>query len=64
MFNLLIVLACEDAEVDLHALQTMSEQFQLCEWGHCHLEKLHRCSKITSGSRDAPDYTTKRTSLQ
>jgi hypothetical protein len=23
----------EDVEVHLHALQTMNEQFQLCEWG-------------------------------
>jgi hypothetical protein len=28
-------------EVALHALQTMIEQFQLCEWGHCCLGKLH-----------------------
>jgi hypothetical protein len=34
----------------------MTEQFQLCEWGHCHLGKLHRCSEIMSGSWDAPDY--------
>jgi hypothetical protein len=26
-------LAREDVEVHLHALQTMIEQFQLCEWG-------------------------------
>jgi hypothetical protein len=36
----------------------MSEQFQLCECGHCRLGKLHRCSEITSGSWDARDYTT------
>jgi hypothetical protein len=35
-----------DIEVYLHALQTMAEQFQLCEWGHCRLGKLHRCSEI------------------
>jgi hypothetical protein len=41
-----IVLAREDAEVDFHALQTMTEQFQLCELGSCRLGKLHRCSEI------------------
>jgi hypothetical protein len=30
----------------------MTEQFQLCEWRHCHLGKLFRCSKIMSGSWD------------
>jgi hypothetical protein len=45
-------------EVHLRALQIMTEQFQLCEWGHCRLGKLHRCSEITSGSLDAPDYRT------
>jgi hypothetical protein len=29
------------------------QQFQRCEWGHCRLGKLCRCSEITSGSRDA-----------
>jgi hypothetical protein len=24
---------------DFHALKIMSEQFQLCGWGHCHLGK-------------------------
>jgi hypothetical protein len=38
MFNLLIVLACEDALVDLHALQTTTEQFRLCECGTVVLE--------------------------
>jgi hypothetical protein len=52
------VLASEDVEVHLHALQTMAEQFKLCEWGHCFLGKLHRCSEITSGSWDASDYPT------
>jgi hypothetical protein len=33
------MLAREDAEVHLHALQNITEQFQPCEWGHCHLEK-------------------------
>jgi hypothetical protein len=51
-----IVLAREDDEVHLHALQTMTEQFKLCERGHCHLGKLQLCSEITSGSWDAPDY--------
>jgi hypothetical protein len=51
------VLAKEDAEVHLHSLQTMTEQFQLCEWGQCHLGKLHRL-EITSGSWDEPDYPT------
>jgi hypothetical protein len=36
----MIVLAREVAEVNLHAFQTMAEQFQLCEWGHCRLGKL------------------------
>jgi hypothetical protein len=44
------MLAREDAEVHLHALKTMTEQFQLCEWGYFRLEKLHGCSEITSGS--------------
>jgi hypothetical protein len=50
-----IVLAREDVEVHVHALQTMTEQFQLCEWGHYRLGKLRRCSEITSGLCDAPD---------
>jgi hypothetical protein len=33
-----------------------SEHFQLCEWGHCHLGKLHHCSEM-SGSWDARDYS-------
>jgi hypothetical protein len=33
-----IVLATEDVEVRLHSLQTMTEQFQLCEWGIIVLE--------------------------
>jgi hypothetical protein len=41
-----IVLAIEDAEVHLHALQTKTEQFQLHEWGHCYLGKLHCGLKI------------------
>jgi hypothetical protein len=53
-----IVLAREDAEVHLHALQMMTEQFQLCEWGHCRLAKLHRCLEIMFGSWDSPDYPT------
>jgi hypothetical protein len=32
------MLAKEDAEVHLHAFQTMTEQFQLCEWGIVVLE--------------------------
>jgi hypothetical protein len=48
-------LAREDGEVHIHALQTMTEQFQLCKWEHCHLGKLHHCSEIMSGSWDAPD---------
>jgi hypothetical protein len=49
------VLAREDVEVHLHALQAMTEEFQLCEWGHNRLGKLHHYSKITSGTWDAPD---------
>jgi hypothetical protein len=55
--NLLIVLAKEDVEVHFPALQTMTEQFQLCEWGHCRLGKLRR-SEMMSGSWDAPDCPT------
>jgi hypothetical protein len=54
----MIVIVKEHIEVHLHALQTMTKQFQLCEWGHCRLGKLHRCSEITPGSWDAPDYST------
>jgi hypothetical protein len=32
------VLAREDAQIHLHALQTMTEQFQVCEWGIIVLE--------------------------
>jgi hypothetical protein len=39
--NLVIVLVREDVEVHLHALQTMTEQFQQREWEHCRLGKLH-----------------------
>jgi hypothetical protein len=46
------VLTAEDVEVHLNALQTMTEQFQLCEWRHCSLGKLHCCSEITSESLD------------
>jgi hypothetical protein len=52
------VLARTDVEVHLHAPQAMTEQFQLCEWGYCRLGKLHRCSELTPGSWDAPDYPT------
>jgi hypothetical protein len=54
---MVIMLAKEDVEFHFHALETMTEQFQLCEWGHCHLGKLH-CLEIMSGSWDAPDYPT------
>jgi hypothetical protein len=50
-------LAREDVAVYLHALQTLTEQFQLCEWEHCCLGKLE-CLKITSESWDAPNYPT------
>jgi hypothetical protein len=43
------VLVKEDVEVHLHALQTMTEQFQVCELGHCRLGDLQRCSEITPG---------------
>jgi hypothetical protein len=42
-----IVLAREDVEVHLHALQTMNEQFLLCVWGHCRLGKVHHCSEMS-----------------
>jgi hypothetical protein len=48
--NLVTVLLKKDADVHLHALQTITEQFQLCEWGHWHLGELHHCSEIMSGS--------------
>jgi hypothetical protein len=41
--NLVTELDRENVEVHLHALQTMTEQFQLCELGHCPLGKLHHC---------------------
>jgi hypothetical protein len=31
---------------------TMTAQFQMCEWGHCCLGKLHHCSEIMPGSWD------------
>jgi hypothetical protein len=55
---MVILLARKDVEVHLHALQVMTEQFQLCEWGHCGLGKLYRFSEITSGSWDSSDYVT------
>jgi hypothetical protein len=54
--DLVIVLTREDAEVLVHALQTVTEQFGLYEWGHCHHGKLHHSEM--SGSWDAPDYPT------
>jgi hypothetical protein len=48
--NMMILQAREDAEIHLHALQSMTEQFQLCERGHCRLGKLHRCLEIMSGT--------------
>jgi hypothetical protein len=60
---MVIMLAKEDVEVHLHALQTMIEQFQLCERGHCLVGKLHRCLEITSEPWDAPDYPTYPRSL-
>jgi hypothetical protein len=56
--EVVIVMAKENVEIHPHALETMTEQFQLCEWGHCRLGKLHSCSEITSRSWDAPDYPT------
>jgi hypothetical protein len=41
------VLTREDAEVHLHALQAMTKQFRLREWGHCRLGELHHCSEIS-----------------
>jgi hypothetical protein len=52
--NLVTVLAKEYDELHLLTLQTMTEQFQLCEWGHWYLRILHYCSKIMSGSWNAP----------
>jgi hypothetical protein len=45
-----------EVEVHLHALQTMTVQFQLYEWERCHNGKLHQCFEM-SGSWDAPDYS-------
>jgi hypothetical protein len=53
-----IVLARENIEARLRAIQTMTEQFQLCEWGHCRLGKLRCSSEITSASWDESDYQT------
>jgi hypothetical protein len=41
-----IVLAKEGVEVHLHALQTITEQFQARKWEHCHLEKLHHHHQV------------------
>jgi hypothetical protein len=41
------MLAREDAEVHFHALQIMTQQFQLREWGHYCREKWNHCSEIT-----------------
>jgi hypothetical protein len=38
MFNLVIMLARKDVEGYLHALQTMTEQLQMSEWGTVILE--------------------------
>jgi hypothetical protein len=55
----------EYVEVHLQAFQTMIEELQLYEEGHCRLGKLHRCSEIMSGSWGASDYPTcPRTPLQ
>jgi hypothetical protein len=60
----MIVLAREDVEVHLHALQTMNEEFYLCEWRNCHLGKRY-LAEIRPGSRAAPDYpTSPRSPLQ
>jgi hypothetical protein len=52
--NVVIVVSREDDEFHIHAFQIMTEHFQLCEQGHCHLAILHPCSEITSGSFDYP----------
>jgi hypothetical protein len=36
--NLVIVLAREDDKAHLHAVHTMTEELQLCEWGIVDLE--------------------------
>jgi hypothetical protein len=52
-----IVLAREDVEIHIHALETTTEHFQLCEWG---IVILANCIVIQKkrGSWDAPDYPT------
>jgi hypothetical protein len=58
------MLSKEDVEVNLHALQTMTEQFQVCECGPC-LGILHRRSETASRLWVGPDYPTcPRTPLQ
>jgi hypothetical protein len=44
----MILLAKEDVEVHIHVVQTITEQFHLCEWRHCRLRKLFRLSEMTS----------------
>jgi hypothetical protein len=53
----MIVLAREDAEVHLHALQTMTEQFQMCEWGHRRLKNLRRFSELFNISTECKETT-------
>jgi hypothetical protein len=36
----------------------MTYQFQLFEWGHYNLGKLHGCLEVMSGSWDVHDYAT------
>jgi hypothetical protein len=48
------MLAREDVEVQLHSLQTMTEQIQPCEYGIFILEK----NIIVWKSWDSPDYPT------
>jgi hypothetical protein len=60
-----VTLRITSVNCEFHAFHTMTEQFQVCEWGHYHLARLHRCSEITPGSWDALDNSTcPRTSLQ
>jgi hypothetical protein len=58
IFNCSVVLAKDDTEVHFHALQSMTEQFQLHEWEHCCVGTLQHCSEITFGSWDVPNYLT------
>jgi hypothetical protein len=51
------MLSREDAEVRLHALQTMTEQLS-CVNGDIAIVENYHCLETACGSWDAPDYPT------